>query len=186
MPSRISRRLVAVIVIVVLIVAGLAVWTIRAPTTLTVQSEDQLKNSVMAFSRSFSNLSISDSAGSYTFRFGFDYPNNSISRGSATVFKVYAALTSQQLSSSFARGISLDVQSATLLVDGKEDASVKVVTTAQPTLEVIQFEFVNTSLPAGTYNTTARLVLSTMDVYYVGYFTGTTSIVTMDGSFTIS
>lgn len=185
LPGKLSRRIVALLVVVIIILAGLTAWTIKSPTTLSVQSDQQLKNSVMAFSKSFSNLSTTDSAGSYTFKFGFDYPDVPIQRGATTVFKVYTALISEQFSSPLARGVTLSVQSATLLVNGKEDTSVKVVTTTQPSLQVIEFQFVNTSLPAGNYNTTARLVLSTVDVFYVGFFSGSTSIVTLDGSFTI-
>jgi len=176
-----KRKIIALVVaVLVVLVAGLSVWTGESPRPLVSQSSEQL----IASSPTSSKLNVSDPAGTFQFTFGFDYPNVSIQAGSATVFKVYIALTSEKLSF-FARGVSLNVQDANLLVDGSVDKDVKVVTTLNPTLDTVSFDFVNTSIPAGMHNATARLLISTIDEFYVGYLEGTTQVAELNGSFTI-
>ncbi|MHB8567901.1 MAG: hypothetical protein ACYC7D_14015 [Nitrososphaerales archaeon] len=185
--NKFSRRVLALAVILA-IVLGLAVeyTLLKAPTILEVQSSGALQNSIISVSKSYASANMTDGSGSYGFRFGFDYPDTPIQAGSATVFKVYAALTSEKISSFFTRGVSLQVQSGSLLVDGRYDSGVKVVTSTQHSLETILFEFVNANLPAGSHNASARLVVSSVDVDYLGYFDGSTQVVLLNGTFSIT
>ena len=178
--KRKKRKKVALVVVALVLAAGLAVWTWESPTPLASQSSEQL----ISTSPTRSTLNFSDSAGTFQFALGFDYPNGSIQFGSATIFKVYIALTSERLSF-FARGVSLKIQDASLLVDGSLDKKVKVVTTLSLTLDTISFDFVNTSIPAGVHNATARLLVSTVDEFYAGYIGGTTQVAELKGTFTV-
>jgi len=182
-----TRRTLAIAIIVLILLLGIgAEYTVlRAPPILNAQSSAEIKGSILSVARSFENASFTDGSGSYTFRFGFDYPDTPIPAGSATVFKVYAALTSQQITSFFTRGVSLALQSGSLLVDGRFDSGVKIDPTIQANVSTIEFEFVNTSLPQGTHNVTARLILSTVDVDYIGFYTGATQVVQLNGTFLI-
>ena len=179
------KRITTLVVVVLLLVAGLSVWTMESPVPLTVLSSIQLKDSLIAFAPRQTTSNFSDPAGSFEIAFGFDYPNSSIAVGSSTVFKVYIALISEQLSF-FARGVHLNIQDANLLVDGSIDRGVKVVTMLHPTLDTISFEFVNTSIRAGSHNATARILFSTTDVFYVGSFGGTTQVTQANGTFVIA
>ncbi len=180
-----KRKIIALAVTaLVVLVASLSVWTGESPAPLASQSSEQLKSSVIAFAPTRSTLNLSDPAGTLQFIFGFDYSNVSIQAGSATVFKVYITLTSEQLSF-FSRGVSLKVRDANLLVDGSVDKEAKVVTTLNPALDTVSFNFVNTSIPAGVHSATARLLVSTIDEFYVGYLDGTTQVVELNGTFTI-
>jgi len=180
------RKAIALVVTVLVVLAGiLSVWTAESPTPLSPQSSEQLKGSVIAFAPTRTTLDFFNSAGTFRFALGFDYPNVSIRAGSETVFKVYIALTSEQLSF-FARGVSLKINDANLLVDGSEDKGVKVVTTLNPVLDTVSFDFVNTSIPAGVHNATARILVSTVDEFYVGYLDGTSEVAELNATFTIT
>ena len=185
MPLKRRKAKALVVIILILLAAGLSAWTLESPEPLSqLTSAELLKDSVFTFAPSQSTLNISDSGGNFRFLLGFDYPNSSILAGSATVFKVYIALTSEQLSF-FARGIYLSVQDATLLVDGRVDRGVTVVTSLHSTLDTVSFNFVNTSLPAGVHKASARLLISTIDDFYVGSLEGSTQVDVLNGTFTI-
>jgi hypothetical protein len=179
-----KRKIIGSAVAVLLVLAvSLSVWTGESPTPLAPQSSEQLKDSVIAFAPTRSTLNFSDFAGTFRFTFGFDYPNVSIQAGSATVFKVYIALIFQQLL--FSRGVSLKVKDANLLVDGRVDKEVKAVTTLNPALDTVSFDFVNTSIAAGVHTATARILVTTIDEFYVGYLDGTTQLAELNGTFII-
>jgi len=182
---KLTRTKLAAIVVVVLIVAGLAAWTFESPPMLPVQSQRQLGGTIFSASRVFQSANVSDGSGSYKFKFGMDYDTN-ITRGQATRLAVYCALTSQQLSSPFARGVTLSLQSATLIVDNSPDESINVATGRQPGLLLYYLENPDTNIALGLHNITARLVFYTVDDNYIGNSQGSLLIIQLNGTMTIS
>ena len=173
------------IAVVVLLGVGVEYTLLKAPPIMQVQSPSDQKNSIISVAHTYQNASFRDGSGSYTFRFGFDYPNTSIPSGGATVFKVYGVLTSEQITSFFTRGVSLNLESGSLIVDGHYDNNAKVDVSTQPSIEVIEFELLNANFTQGWHTVSARLVLSTIDIDYIGYFTGQTQIVELNGTFSV-
>lgn len=179
------RVLILVIVIVILLGLSVEYTLLKAPTIMQVQSSSDQKNSIISVAHVYTNARFSDGSGNYNFRFGFDYPNTSIPSGGATVFKVYGVLTSEQISSFFTRGVSLSLQSGSLIVDGHYDNNAKVDVSTQSSIQVIEFELLNANFTQGSHTVSARLVLSTIDIDYIGYVTGQTQIVELNGTFSV-
>jgi uncharacterized membrane protein len=179
------RVLILAIIILILLGVSAEYTLLRAPAIMQVQSSSDQENSIISVAHVFQNASFTDGSGSYTFRLGFDYPNTSIASGGATVFKVYGVLTSEQISSFFTRGVSLSLESGSLLVDGHYDNNAKVDVINQASIFVIEFEVLNANFTQGSHSVSARLVLSTIDVDYIGYFTGQTQIVELNGTFSV-
>ena len=180
MKIRFTRLRVVAIAIIVLLVLGLAIWTATSPQTLEVQSPSQLQTSLLSYSKSFQELNFSDGSGSYSFRLGFDYSSN-ISIGSKTQLAVYCALVNETISSPLTKGIALGLQSSSLLVDGSRDAGVSLVSRLQAGLETFYFQNPNTNIALGMHNFTARLIISMIDVNFIGNFETGTELVSVSG-----
>jgi hypothetical protein len=168
-----------------LIIAGLAAWTISSPKPMSLQSPGQLQTGIFSFSKSQIALNTSDGSGSYSFRFGLDYDSN-VSAGTQTVFKVYVVLVGEKITSFFTRAVSMDVTSALVLIDGTDDAGVKTSSAINGGILTESLENPNTSLAAGSHNLTVRLIVSTIDLNYVGYSTGPSQVAELSGLFNIT
>ena len=182
-----KKKLLAVIIAIpVLIAIGLAAWTATAPVALSVRTPEQLSDSSLANAITTQNATFVDPTGSYTFKFGFDYPNVPVFVGSRTEFKIYAALVSETITSSLTRGVGLDVLGVTVSIGGQEDSGVQVKTTFQPSIATIALESINTNLANGTYGVEARLVIATIDDGVIGYSQGATQIISFNGTLEIT
>lgn len=172
-------------IFVVLLIAGLAYWSFTAPPPLEVQTPSQLQTGIFSVSRSVSWLNTSDSSGVYSFKLGLDYDSN-ISQGSSTEVKVYVALVSESISSPFMRKISMAVTSASFFVDGVDDPTVTTKENIVGGLLVESIQNPNTDLSLGLHNFTARLVVSTIDINYIGYSVSPPNPTDISGLFNIT
>lgn len=179
---RLSRIRVAA---VILLVVGLAAWTAASPPILGVQSEARLNSSLFSFAKSFATQNFTDGSGAYTFRFGFDYSAN-ISQGEKVQLAIYCALTYQDISSPFTRGVALSLQSFSLSIDGRQNAGINTASRTQPGLQIYYIQNLNTNIPAGLHNMSARMIVSTVDVNYIGNLQGSTQVVTLKGFLNIN
>ncbi len=183
---RLTRIKFAGIVLVVMVVVTLTAWSASSPPVLTVRSQSQLDSTLFSYARSFSTQNFTDGSGIYTFKFGFDYPNTTVSQGERIELGIYCALVNQQITSPFTRGIALNLQSGSLLVNNREDSSIKIVSKTQPGLQAYYIQNPNTNIPLGSYNITARLLLETIDDNYVGNLQGTLQVVNLNGVLNIT
>jgi hypothetical protein len=181
--SRLFQLVITVIVI--LVVIGLVYWTVSSPPALVLQSHSSIANGIFSFSKSQSSFNITDGSGSYSIKFGLDYLTN-ITFGSESLIKVYGVLASEQITSQFTRGISLAVNSASLFIDGIDDSSVSASNAITGGILTESFQNPNTSIPIGSHNLTIRMIVSTVDLNYVGYFAGTPEIVVLSGLFNVT
>ncbi|GEM_PF-1868823 len=183
--GRRRRLLIVTIVIVIVIASSLVIWTIEAPETLDPLPSGQLASSLISYSKTIKDYNFTDSSGTYEFRFGIDY-QPVVNEGAAAEVIVYAALLSESIHSGFSKGVALSVQSASLALDGKVDTGVKFVTRRQGLIDSFLFQYLNTTLSIGMHNMTARLLVSTVDVDYIGYFEGNLYVVVLNGSFNVT
>ncbi|MGI0078262.1 MAG: hypothetical protein ACRECH_01415 [Nitrososphaerales archaeon] len=182
---KVTKIRVSALVVAILVVIGLIVWTIASPPILGVQSEVQLENSLFSYSKSFATQNFTDSSGIYTFKFGLDYSAN-VSQGEHVQLAVYCALTYEQITSFFTRGVGLVLQSASLSIDGRQDSGVKTSSRFQPGLQIFYIQNLNTNIATGLHNMTARLVVSNVDVNYVGNSLASTQVVLLGGALNIT
>ncbi|MDH2900147.1 MAG: hypothetical protein PXY39_04175 [archaeon] len=175
---------IAILVIVSLIVIGLVIWTVTSPSPLPVQSKGQLQSGLFGFSKDVASYNISDGSGSYSFEFGLDYSQN-LTSGSPTRIEVYCALVNQQVTSIFTRGVALALQSSSLFIDGTVDNSIDVSSKLISNLQTYSFVIPNLSSPLGNHTIQIRILVSTIDVNYIGSSTGTYQPVLLNGTFTL-
>ena len=180
-----SRIRVAELSVVTLLLVGVAAWTAASPPILGVQSRAQLDSSLFSYAKSFATQNFTDGSGAYTFRFGFDYSAN-ISQGEKVQLAIYCALTYEHISSPFTRGVALSLQSSSLSIDGRQDAGINTGSRNEPGLQIYYIQNLNTNIPAGLHNMSARLIVSTVDVNYIGNFQGSTQVVTLNGFLNIN
>jgi hypothetical protein len=174
-----------VIVVVLLIVIVILFWTLSAPQALKVQSPSDLQSGIFSISTSQNSLNATDGAGSYSFRFGVDY-NTNVSQGSALEIKVYGVLVSEKITSSFTRAISLTVNSASLLIDNSDDTSVQAVMSVRDGILTESFQNLDSSLPVGSHNLTIALLVSVVDLNYIGYSVGAPMAESLSGYFNVT
>jgi hypothetical protein len=182
--KRPSVRVIAVLIVTV-VVLGLAVWTLSSPPILQVQSQTNMISSIFSSSIAFSSYNSSDGTGSYTFKFGFDTPVN-VTEGAHTRFAVYCALTKENITSPFTRGVGLSLEDATLSTDNRSVGSVTISSRVSSSLDTFYLENPDTNLALGFHNITARLLFYIIDVNYVGSFRSSLIIVLLKGNFTIT
>jgi hypothetical protein len=173
------------IAVLALVFAGLFLWTASAPGALVLQSHEALSEGIFSFSKSEISINATDSAGSYSFKFGLDYVENA-SLGSSIEAKVYGALVTEEISSSFTRAISLSVRSASLLEDGVVDVQVETETTLRGGILTESFQNPSTELSLGQHNLTVRLLVSCVDLNYIGYNVDPPQVVTLQGLFNVT
>lgn len=172
------------ILIIVLLAASLASWTLLSPKYMTVQSNEETSSSIFQYANIRQIVNFSDGEGAYSFLFGLDY-NKNVSAGVPTIVAVYASLLSQRTSSSFLRGVALQVTAATILINGVQDEGVKTRFTSNSNILIYYLTDVQVNETGGLYGLSARLVVSTVDVNYIGYFSGTEQVVSLNGTLTV-
>ena len=175
---------IAVLAIVSLIVIGIVIWTVTSPSPLPVQSKGQLQGTLFGFSKDVASYNISDGSGAYYFEFGLDYSQN-LTSGSPTRVEVYCALVNQQVTSLFTKGVALILQSSSLFIDGSVDNSIDVSSKVISNLQTYTFVIPDLSSPLGNHDIQIRILVSTLDVNYIGSSAGTYQPVLLNGTFTV-
>lgn len=181
---KIGRKKLAVIVFVEIILISLAVWTAYSPAPLSVQSSSDLANSLFQFAKTTQTVNTSDGSGTYGFLFGMDH-NASYKAGSQTIIEVYASLVDEHILSHFTRGIALQFDEVKVFIDNTQDAGVKDRVTSQQNIDINYLSPVQFSQPPGLHNLTVRLIVSIVDVNYIGYAPNNQFLVTLKGNFSV-
>jgi len=171
--------------VIIIISGSILAWTILSPRILSPQSKGQLSDSLFGFVKSTSVLNVSDGEGSYSFLFGLDY-NATLSPGVPTIVEVFVSLLSENKTSGFLRGVSLDFVSSTVLIDGSEDAGVKSMVTNSGSIITDRLSGVDINDTGGTHQLSARLIISTVDVNYIGFLGGNELVTSLNGTITIT
>jgi hypothetical protein len=172
-------------VIVFAIIISLLIWTIESPAPLPVQSESSLTSGLFGSSSSTVGYNISDSSGTYFFKFGLDY-SSPIPNGGSTRMVVYCGLVSGDITSGFTKGIALSLQSSTLLIDGQSYSDVKVSSQRISGLQAFYFEIQNLALTSGNHTIEIKTFLATADVNYIGNTLGAYLTVSLNGTLDVS
>jgi hypothetical protein len=184
---RFSRTIkIFLFVIVLLIVIGLAVWTFTSPSPLPIQSETQLRSGLFGYSQNVVSYNISDGTGTYDFKFGLDYSRN-LTNGSPAKITVYCALVNQQISSFFTRGVALTLQGSSLSIDGRFVNTETVSPSIDSGLQTYSFVIPTVSAISGNHHSLqVNMVVSTIDVNYIGNVGGTYQSVSLNGTFSVA
>ncbi|MFI5422153.1 MAG: hypothetical protein ACHQ1H_14410, partial [Nitrososphaerales archaeon] len=170
----------AVITFVEIILISLILWTAYSPTPLAVQNNADLSNSLFQFAKTTEIVNSSDGSGIYSFLFGMDH-NSSYNPGSHTIIEVYASLVAGEIHSGFTKGIALQFDEVQVLIDGTQDTGVKDRVSNQQNIVINYLSPVQFSQPPGMHNLTVRLIVSIVDVNYIGYASGNQFLVTLNG-----
>jgi hypothetical protein len=122
------------------------------------------------------------------FEFGFDYPDVPIPTGSPIQLRVYVALVSENRSSPFLKGISLQLDNASLYADGMPRSGVRIAQRQEANIESYSFQLPDTSFlaPGSSHNITAALSFSLVDVNYVGFLKGPSMNVMLTGKLMVA
>ncbi len=179
-----NRKKFAALVVAAIILFSLVAWTAFSPAILSPQSEAALSNSLFRYTKSESIVNITDGEGSYSFIFGLDY-NETVSPGSPTIVVVFASLLSEQKSGGFLKGVALQVVSSSVLIDGQDETGVRSMVTTSGGIMTDRLSGVDINDTGGSNVIAARLIISTVDVNYIGYLQGSEQAVTLNGTLTI-
>lgn len=179
-----SWRISIALGVAVLVVLALVAWTVYSPVTLSPQSESQLSSSLFQYAKTTKLLNISDGEGSYSFLFGLDY-NESARSGVPTIVEVFASLVGEDKGTSFLTGVALQIVSSNILIDGSEEFGVVSMVTRSSGILIDRLSNVEINETGGTHLLSARLIVSTVDVNYIGYFTGTDEVVSLNGTISV-
>ncbi|HYB04358.1 MAG TPA: hypothetical protein VED17_07845, partial [Nitrososphaerales archaeon] len=181
-----SRRLKVLIAltVIVIILISLEVWTASAPGILTPQSENSVSGTLFQYAVAKSTLNITDGEGSYSFLFGLDY-NQSVRPGIPSIVLVYTSMLTEQKTSGFLRGTNLAIDSAKVLIDGIEVLGVKSQVFSNDMILTDRLSDVAINETAGSHQITARLIVSTVDVNYIGYFGGNEEAISLNGTINV-
>ena len=173
------------IALVSIIVVGLAAWTFLSPKTMELQSTSEISNSLFQFAKSTERLSFADSEGNFTFLFGIDY-NQSMPLAEPAVISIFASLISESGTSPFLRGVSLSVERASVLVNGQEYPGLKTRQTISGGILIEYLTSFQVNTPGNLTQITARLIVSTIDVNYVGFLPGSEEVIQLNGTVSVS
>ncbi len=171
--------------VILILFISIGSWTALSPQVLSVQSNSQIANSLFQFAKVKQLVNFTDGEGSYAFLFGMDY-NDSASQGVPTIVQVFASLLSQRITSGFQRGIGLQVTRSTVLIDGIEDSGISSRTTTSGEIVISRLSQVELNRTGGTHMLSVRMIVSTVDVNYIGYLPGTEQVVSLNGTISIS
>lgn len=170
--------------LVVIVLLSLVAWTAYSPITLSLQSESQLSGSLFQYAKTTKLLNVTDGEGSYSFLFGIDY-NESVRSGVPTVVEVFASLVTENRASSFLKGVALEIDSSTVLIDGSEESGVTSMITKSSGILIVRLSDVDINETGGIHQLSARLIVSTTDVNYIGYLGGTELVVSLNGTISV-
>jgi hypothetical protein len=175
---------ISLFLVIVLIVIGLVVWTVTSPSTLAVQTKNQLENGLFSYSQDTVNYNMTDGSGTYAFKFGLDYSKN-LTNDSPVKLTVYCALVNQEISSPFTRGVALALQSSSVSIDQRFDNSIEVTAKIISGLQTYSFVIPNLSTTSGNHSLQVNILVSTVDVNYIGNAGGTYQSVLLNGTFDV-
>ena len=178
------KILIALIVIAIVLVS-LEAWTASAPQIMTPQSEASLTNSLFQYTQTKNVWNVSDGEGSYSFLLGMDY-NQTMSPGVPSIVLIYISILTEQKSSGFLKGTGLAVENAKILIDGVEDAGVQSRVSSNGVVLTDRLSDVDINETGGMHQLSARLIVSTVDVNYIGYLGGSEEPISLNGTITIS
>jgi hypothetical protein len=171
-----------VVVVVDLLLISLALWTAYSPAILSTRTPSEISTSLFQFAKTTEVVNTSDSAGAYSFLFGEDY-NSTLTSGVPTILQVYASLTAAQISSGFTKGVGLQFDETRILIDGSQVAGANERITPGTNSTIDFLSFVPPNIVPGTHTLSVRLIVSSVDVNYIGYFSGNQFLVTLNGTF---
>jgi hypothetical protein len=150
-----------------------------------VQNDSQIGSSLFQFAKAKLMVSFTDREGSYAFLFGADY-NESAAPGVPIIVEVFASLVEETLGSGFLRGVALQVSHSSVLIDGVEESGVSLRTTISDSMLVERLSQVEINQTGGTHELSIHMIVSTLDVNYIGYLSGTEQVVNLNGTISIS
>jgi hypothetical protein len=177
-------RILIALAVVAIVLVSLEAWTASAPQILTPQSEASLSNSLFQYTETKNIWNVSDSEGSYSFLFGMDY-NQTMSPGVPSIVLIYISMLTEEKSSGFLKGTGLAIEGAKILIDGVEDAGVQSRVLSNGAVLTDRLSGVDINETGGTHQLSARLIVSTVDVNYIGYLGGSEEPVSLNGTITI-
>jgi hypothetical protein len=173
------------IVVAVLVIVSLVAWTLLAPGTLSTQTSGQISRSLFQVAKTERILNITDGEGSYSFLFGLDY-NESASPGVPTIIEAFASLVGEQKTSGFLKGVALQIDSSSVLIDGIQDSGVSSMISSNGDIIIDRLSGIDINETAGVHQISARLIVSTLDVNYIGYFGGSEQVLSLNGSTSVT
>jgi hypothetical protein len=176
-------RVIAILIVAVVLVS-LAAWTWASPETLSLQPQTSISSSLFQFAKATREFNVTDGEGAYSFLFGIDY-NDSTAPGIPTIVDTFVSLVSEQSTSGFLRGVSLNIASASILINGTSATGVKSMLTRNSEIISDRLTGVPIDNSSGRVTISARLIVSVVDVNYIGYFAGNDQIVILNGSISI-
>ena len=151
---------------------------------LMAQSKTSLSGSLFQFATTTKQANFTDSEGSYEFLFGLDY-NTTMTPGVPAIVDVLISLQSEAKSSSFLRGVSVQIVSSGVLIDGMEETGTRSMTTANSDLMTDRISNVYINDTSGEHSMSVRLIISIVHVNYIGYFSGNDQLVVVNGTISI-
>lgn len=175
----------ACLLIAVIVIVSLGTWTALSPSVLSPQSETELSGSLFRYAKSTSTLNITDGEGSYSFIFGVDY-NETVTPGVPSIILVFASLLNEEKSSGLLKGVALQINNAAVLIDGVEDTGVKSMVVSNGGILSDRLSGIDINDSSGVHQISARLIVSTVDVNYIGYFSGNEEVLSLNGTITIA
>ena len=183
--SREHWKALVSLTIIAILLASLLVWTASAPAILSPQTESDLSSTLFQYTKIRNVLNVTDGEGTYSFLFGLDY-NGTVSPGIPSIVEVYISLLSEQKSSGFLKGVSLEIMSSRVLIDSQEDSGAKSVVSNSGDIFTDRLSGVDINETGGTHQLSIRLIVSTVDVNYIGYLGGSEEAITLNGTLTIA
>ncbi len=177
-------KIIALVFLAEVVLLSLALWTVFSPMYFSVQDKSDIAN-LFRFAKATENVSTTDGAGDYNFVFGMDY-NSTLNPSIPTITEVYASLSSATFHSALAKGVALHVDDASVSFDGVQVSGVKQRVNAAQNILFVYLSCVLVRSTSGVHHLSVRLLLSTVDVNYIGYFSGNQFLVTLNGTVQIT
>jgi len=162
------------------ILVSLALWTAFSPTYFSAQTKSEIAD-LFQFAKTTEIVNITDDSGVYSFEFGLDY-NSTLSPGIPTIVDAYISLLGAAFHSPLTKGVALQIDDASILFDGIRESAVKQRVNAGQNILFVYLSNVEVNDSSGLHNLSVRLLLSTVYVNYIGYFSGNEFSVTLNGT----
>ena len=175
-----SKRVVLVAIVLIIIVGSLSVWTLLSPRYMIPQSDSSISKSIFQYASEIQLVNLSDSEGNYSFLFGMSY-NRNISQGQTMIVDVYSSLVSQHFTTGFMRGVGLHLVDASVLIDGVQ-IQPKLRMTFRPNILIVYLTSIPVDQNLGNHLLSARLIVTAIDVNYIGYFNGPKQVITLNAT----
>ena len=119
-------------------------------------------------------------------RFFSDWTTTSqLSPGIPSIVLVYVSMLTEQRTSGFLKGTGLAIDSAEVLIDGVEVSGVRSAVSSTGSILTDRLSNVAINETGGTHQISARLLVSTVDVNYIGYFGGSEEAISLNGTISV-